>query len=123
MLDTVIQQAFNALQLGSYYSLIALGYCLVYGVLLLINFAHGDIFMVGAYIAFFAATYIMGQHALIPPNSPIMVKLVFAGFFALIVTAAVSFAIKKKPLAAGQKDYRYPAILGGIFITVTAAIY
>ncbi|WP_243310708.1 branched-chain amino acid ABC transporter permease [Fundidesulfovibrio agrisoli] len=123
MLETVIQQALNALQLGSYYSLIALGYCLVYGVLLLINFAHGDIFMVGAYIAFFAATYIMGQHALIPPNSPIMVKLVFAGFFALIVTAAVSFAIKKKPQAPGRKNYSYPAILGGIFITVTAAIY
>ena len=49
MLDTVIQQALNALQLGSYYSLIALGYCLVYGVLLLINFAHGDIFMLGTF--------------------------------------------------------------------------
>lgn len=124
MLDTVIQQALNALQLGSYYSLIALGYCLVYGVLLLINFAHGDIFMVGAYIAFFAATFFMGQHALIPPASPISVKLVFAGFFALILTAALSFAIKKKPQAAGQKkSYSYPATLAGIFIAFTAIVY
>ena len=60
MLDTLLQQALNALQLGSYYSLIALGYCLVYGVLLLINFAHGDIFMVGAYIAFFVAVSLLG---------------------------------------------------------------
>ena len=65
MLETIIQQSVNALQLGSYYSLIALGYCLVYGVLLLINFAHGDIFMVGAYIAFFSATALMGKFGLI----------------------------------------------------------
>jgi len=123
MLETVIQQALNALQLGSYYSLIALGYCLVYGVLLLINFAHGDIFMVGAYIAFFAATYFMGQHALIPPASPISVKLVFAGFFALILTAALSFAIRKKPQLGHRKNYSYPATLAGIFIAFTAAIY
>ncbi|BAS28547.1 branched-chain amino acid ABC transporter permease [Limnochorda pilosa] len=49
------QQIVNALQLGSIYALIALGYTLVYGVLRLINFAHGDIFMVGAFLAFFAA--------------------------------------------------------------------
>lgn len=52
----------NALQWGSFYSLIALGYCLVYGVLRLINFAHGDIFMVGAFIAYFTATFLMGVH-------------------------------------------------------------
>ena len=48
-----LQNFINALQWGSFYALIALGYTMVYGVLLLINFAHGDIFMVGAYIAFF----------------------------------------------------------------------
>ena len=45
MLQSLLQNILNALQWGSFYSLIALGYCLVYGVLLLINFAHGDIFM------------------------------------------------------------------------------
>ena len=48
----IIQNILNALQWGSFYALIALGYTLVYGVLTLINFAHGDVFMVGAYIAF-----------------------------------------------------------------------
>lgn len=57
MLATIIQNLINALQWGSFYALIALGYTLVYGVLTLINFAHGDIFMVGAYIAFFVATF------------------------------------------------------------------
>ena len=66
MFDTLLQNILNALQWGSFYALIALGYCLVYGVLLLINFAHGDIFMVGAYIAFFVSTFLLGQYLDIP---------------------------------------------------------
>ncbi|MDR1945857.1 MAG: branched-chain amino acid ABC transporter permease [Desulfovibrio sp.] len=58
-MEQFIQQCVNALQWGSFYALIALGYTLVYGVLLLINFAHGDIFMVGAYIAFFVSTFLL----------------------------------------------------------------
>ncbi|MDR2303955.1 MAG: branched-chain amino acid ABC transporter permease [Treponema sp.] len=49
----VLQQLINGLSLGSIYALIALGYTMVYGIVLLINFAHGDILMVGAYTAFF----------------------------------------------------------------------
>lgn len=64
MLDSFIQNLINALQWGSFYALIALGYTLVYGVLTLINFAHGDIFMVGAYIAFFVATFLLGLASL-----------------------------------------------------------
>ena len=44
------QNLINALQWGSFYALIALGYSMVYSILMLFNFAHGDIFMVGAYI-------------------------------------------------------------------------
>ena len=47
----VLQQLINGLQLGSVYALIALGYSMVYGIILLLNFAHGDIIMVGGYIA------------------------------------------------------------------------
>jgi len=57
--DFIIQNILNALQWGSFYALIALGYTLVYGVLRLINFAHGDIFMVGAYISFFVAGFLL----------------------------------------------------------------
>jgi branched-chain amino acid transport system permease protein len=48
-----LQQLINGISLGSIYALIALGYTMVYGIVLLINFAHGDILMVGAYAAFF----------------------------------------------------------------------
>lgn len=59
MLETIIQNIINALQWGSFYALIALGYTMVYGVLTLINFAHGDVFMVGAYLSFFTATIML----------------------------------------------------------------
>jgi branched-chain amino acid transport system permease protein len=49
-----LQQLINGLQLGAVYALIALGYTMVYGIVRLINFAHGDVFMVGAYLGFFA---------------------------------------------------------------------
>ncbi|MBI4650987.1 branched-chain amino acid ABC transporter permease [Candidatus Desantisbacteria bacterium] len=55
---TIIQQMFNAIQLGAVYALIALGYTMVYGILRMINFAHGDIFMCGAFIGFLLATKI-----------------------------------------------------------------
>ena len=50
-----LQQFLNALQLGSIYALIALGYTMVYGILTMINFAHGDLFMIGAFFCFIAA--------------------------------------------------------------------
>ena len=53
-----LQQLLNALQLGSIYALIALGYTMVYGILTMINFAHGDVFMVGAFLCFLAAVYL-----------------------------------------------------------------
>jgi len=53
----IFQQALNSLQLGSIYALIALGYTMVYGILTMINFAHGDLFMVGAFFCFLIAVY------------------------------------------------------------------
>jgi branched-chain amino acid transport system permease protein len=51
-MDYFAQQAINAIQLGSIYALIALGYSMVYGVLTMINFAHGDVFMVSSFFCF-----------------------------------------------------------------------
>lgn len=54
--EIFLQHFSNALSLGSLYALIAIGYTMVYGILRLINFAHGDIFMLGGYFAFYALT-------------------------------------------------------------------
>src|SRR5829696_9736937 len=54
-MSTFLQQLINGISLGAIYSLIALGYTMVYGVLKLINFAHGDVYMVGAFMGFYLA--------------------------------------------------------------------
>ncbi len=52
-MDTFIQQLINGLSLGSVYALVALGYTMVYGIIKLLNFAHGDVYMVGAFIGYY----------------------------------------------------------------------
>jgi branched-chain amino acid transport system permease protein len=92
-LGYILQQCINGLQLGAVYALIALGYTMVYGVLRLINFAHGDIFMLGAFIAY----YLISKF-----NLPIYV--VFA--LTMLCTAAAGYIIEKvayKPLRNAPK--------------------
>jgi branched-chain amino acid transport system permease protein len=55
-MDYIIQQFINGISVGSIYALIALGYTMVYGIIKLINFAHGDVFMIGAFVSFYAVT-------------------------------------------------------------------
>ncbi|TPJ51480.1 branched-chain amino acid ABC transporter permease [Mesorhizobium sp. B2-7-1] len=59
-MGSLIQQTVNALTIGSIYALIALGYTMVYGVLRMINFAHGEMFMLGAYVAFLVLSMLIG---------------------------------------------------------------
>lgn len=56
-MEMLLQQLVNGISLGSIYALIALGYTMVYGIIKLINFAHGDVYMIGAYIGFAVTTY------------------------------------------------------------------
>ena len=84
----LIQQLINGVSLGSIYALIALGYTMIYGIIKLINFAHGDIYMVGAYIGFFAVTF---------GNLPILPALLIS----MAVTACLGMLVEKlayKPL-------------------------
>ena len=59
-----ILQILNGLQVGSIYALVALGYTMVYGIALLINFAHGEIIMVGAYTAVYTITLVLADSGL-----------------------------------------------------------
>jgi branched-chain amino acid transport system permease protein len=58
--DITVQQIFNGLILGSFYTLVALGYSMVYGIIKLLNFAHGDIYMVGAFVGFAVLSVLSG---------------------------------------------------------------
>ena len=60
-LETIVDQVVNGLTIGGIYALIALGYTLVYGILLMINFAHGEIFMIGSFAGFFILTALVSS--------------------------------------------------------------
>lgn len=88
-----VQQLINGVSLGSIYALIALGYTMIYGIIKLINFAHGDIYMVGAYVGFFATA---------------MLKLSFfpALIMAMVVAAVMGMIIERvayRPLRNAPK--------------------
>jgi branched-chain amino acid transport system permease protein len=95
-IDQFLQNFFNALQWGSFLALIAVGYTMVYGVLLLINFAHGDIFMVGAYTAYFIGTLLLNEFAIqLPFNLPLWVVTPVTIVLTMLITAGVGIAIER----------------------------
>jgi branched-chain amino acid transport system permease protein len=90
-MDILIQQIINGLVLGSMYALIALGYTMVYGILNLINFAHGDLLMVGALTAYSTATFLQK----LAPGLPGPVVLLISLLVAAVVCAIVNYLIER----------------------------
>ena len=76
-MQVFVQTIVNGLTTGMLYALIALGYSMVYGVLKLLNFAHGDVYMVGAYIGYFVIRWFGGPTALSIPV-PLVLLIMFA---------------------------------------------
>ena len=87
-MDTFIQQIINGLVLGSVYALVALGYTMVYGIINLINFAHGDVLMVGALTSWTVVTALQGT---MPGWALMLVSLLAA----IVVCTILNFAIEK----------------------------
>jgi branched-chain amino acid transport system permease protein len=96
-----LQQVINGLSLGSIYALIALGYTMIYGILRFINFAHGDVFMIGAFVGYYLAP-------LIAPltGGSVIVTGVFVMLLAMIICSLLGVTIEKlayKPLRSRPK--------------------
>jgi branched-chain amino acid transport system permease protein len=87
-MDTFIQQIINGLVLGSMYALVALGYTMVYGVLNLINFAHGDVLMIGAMVGLMIINHL-------PPELPGYIKLAIAIAGAIPACIVVNIVIER----------------------------
>jgi branched-chain amino acid transport system permease protein len=101
-MDTFIQQIINGLVLGSMYALVALGYTMVYGIIGLINFAHGEVLMVGALTSW----SIIGLMKDAMPDAPGWLVLLIATVIACIVAATLNFVIEKvayRPLRNSPK--------------------
>ncbi|MGB9660504.1 MAG: branched-chain amino acid ABC transporter permease [Moorellaceae bacterium] len=111
----LIQQVLNAFQLGSVYALIALGYTMVYGILRLINFAHGDIFMVSTYVAFFIGTYLLLMRAMSAVASFLLTM-----FLSMVATATLAVLIERvayRPLRQAPRVSAVITALGvGLFL-------
>jgi branched-chain amino acid transport system permease protein len=101
-MDTFIQQIINGLVLGSMYALVALGYTMVYGIIGLINFAHGEVLMVGALTSW----TIIGLMKDAMPGTPGYVVLFVSLIIACVVAATLNFVIEKvayRPLRNSPK--------------------
>lgn len=90
-MDIFFQQILNGLVLGSVYALVALGYTMVYGILGLINFAHGEVVMIGAMIALTVMTLLVGPAAGVPPT--LIVAMAIAA--AVVVCMALAYTIER----------------------------
>ena len=113
-----LQNLVNAFQWGSFYALIALGYSMVYGVLMLFNFAHGDIFMVGAYIGFGVASGLVAlaaTGALALPSGLILVMTIIISMF---LTSFVGMLVERVGYRPLRDAPRASAAITGLMIGI-----
>jgi branched-chain amino acid transport system permease protein len=111
-MDIFLQQLINGLVLGSIYALVALGYTMVYGILGLINFAHGDIVMVGALVALSAA------QALAASGLPLPLVLLFATLAALLVCVTIGVTIERVAYRPLRRAPRLAPLITAIGISI-----
>jgi len=114
-----MQNLINALQWGSFYALIALGYSMVYSILMLFNFAHGDIFMVGAYIGLGVATGLLALAgtgaAAVLPGWMILVLTILISMF---LTAFVGIIVERVGYRPLRDAPRASAAITGLMIGI-----
>src|SRR5471032_1859688 len=113
-MDIFIQQIINGLVLGSVYAIIALGYTMVYGILGIINFAHGDVLMVGAMVAL-SAIGVMQNHF---PGMPLSLVLVIALLVAAVVCALVGYTIERVAYRPLRKAPRLAPLITAIGVSI-----
>jgi len=117
-MGSILQNVVNALQWGSFYALIALGYSMVYGVLMLFNFAHGDIFMVGSYIGFFLATGLISLSTLGIISLPSWVMLTLTILLAMFLTSFVGMLVERIGYRPLRNAPRASAAITGLMIGI-----
>ena len=115
----LMQNLINALQWGSFYALIALGYSMVYSILMLFNFAHGDIFMVGAYIGLGIATGLLalvgsGAAAVLPGWAVLVITILAS----MLLTALVGITVERIGYRPLRDAPRASAAITGLMIGI-----
>lgn len=112
-LPQLIQQLFNGLSLGAIYALIAIGYTMVYGIIGMINFAHGDIYMIGAYVGLVTLSAV-GIQGTVPIWMVIGLMLIVA----VIITGIYGFAVEQVAYKPVRNSPRLVALISAIGMSI-----
>jgi branched-chain amino acid transport system permease protein len=121
-MEFLLQQTVNGLTLGSVYALLALGYSMVYGVLKFLNFAHGEVYMFGAFAGYGVLTVLGGPTGLLVPVW-LALTLMFVG--AMVVSSGVGVALERfayRPLRRASRLAPLISAIGASFFLQAAAL-
>src|SRR5690606_19878740 len=112
-MEYFLQQVINGLTLGAIYGLIAIGYTMVYGIIGMINFAHGDVFMIGAFIDIisFALVWIAGVGSI-----PLAILMVLV--LTMIFTAAYGWAVERIAYRPLRGSFRLAPLISAIGMSI-----
>ncbi len=113
LLPQLIQQLFNGLSLGAIYALIAIGYTMVYGIIGMINFAHGEIYMIGAYVGLVTLAAIGTQTGL--PVAAVMGLMLLS---AVLVTAVYGYVVEQVAYKPVRQSPRLVALISAIGMSI-----
>jgi branched-chain amino acid transport system permease protein len=106
----LLQQMINGLTLGSIYGLIAIGYTMVYGIIGMINFAHGEIYMIAAFVAVIAFTALS--------NAPLVVAILLVLLFTMLITAAYGWTIERVAYRPLRGSFRLAPLISAIGMSI-----
>ena len=113
-MEYFLQQLVNALTLGAIYGLIAIGYTMVYGIIGMINFAHGDIFMVGGFIALIAFLILSTMFGLAPGLAMLIIVLIVSMAF----TALINWSIERVAYRPLRQSFRLAPLISAIGMSI-----
>jgi branched-chain amino acid transport system permease protein len=112
-MEYFVQQLINGVTLGSIYGLIAIGYTMVYGIIGMINFAHGDVFMVGSFIALIAFLVLFAIGLTAVPLALVIVLIV-----AMALTALYGWAIERLAYRPLRHSFRLAPLISAIGVSI-----
>ncbi|HVY56509.1 MAG TPA: branched-chain amino acid ABC transporter permease LivH [Xanthobacteraceae bacterium] len=117
-MEYFVQQLINGLTLGSIYGLIAIGYTMVYGIIGMINFAHGDIFMVGAFVALIAFLVLVSIGVTAVP-----LALFFVLLIAMALTALYGWTVERVAYRPLRHSFRLAPLISAIGMSIVLQNY
>jgi branched-chain amino acid transport system permease protein len=117
-MEVFVQQLINGLTLGSIYGLIAIGYTMVYGIIGMINFAHGDVFMVGAFLALIAFLLLVALGVTAVPLALFLVLLI-----AMALTALYGWTVERMAYRPLRHSFRLAPLISAIGMSIVLQNY